>query len=324
MKHKNRTSYVISICMLFLLAVTLAGPVSAATEEEIAVAIEDGMAWLAAQQNPDGSWGYWSQVARTGFAVLKFETHAIRQCIDPLDPDYMYYDQVRDGLDYIFANAHLANITVQAAGDPDTDGDNIGVLIFSESYSRVYETGIAMMAIAASTHPEMVYMGWTYEEILQDAVDYMAWAQTDFGPGRGGWHYEEMDNSGDWSDNSNTGYAVLGLAYAEAPTIDGKTGFSCTVPDFVRDELNIWIDYIQNDVDGDTNDGGSGYNGPDDWVNILKTGNLLFEMAFVGDDADTPRVMDAVDYIERHWNDPNDDPGWIRSTWYRHYNGWCC
>jgi hypothetical protein len=78
----------------------------------------------------------------------------------------------------------------------------------------------------------------------------------------------------------------------------------------VKTEHNIWIDYIQNDVNGDTNDGGSGYTDPNNWVNLLKTGNLLFEMAFVGDTADTPRVMDAVDYIERHWNDPNLDPGW--------------
>jgi hypothetical protein len=172
-----------------------------------------------------------------------------------------------------------------------------------------------MMALAASTHPEMTVNvpasavnGWTYEEVLCDAVDYLAFGQNDGGWERGGWGYEH--NLVGWSDNSNTGYAVLGLAYAEAPTIDSKPGFGCLVPEFVRAELNIWIAYIQNAVDGDPEDGGSGYTGPDDWVNILKTGNLLFEMAFVGDTADTPRVMDAVDYIERHWNDANPDPGW--------------
>ncbi|UCC32852.1 MAG: hypothetical protein JSW53_03360, partial [Candidatus Bathyarchaeota archaeon] len=289
---------------------------SAATEEEIELAIEAGMVWLAGQQNPDGSWGDWSEVARTGFAVLKFETHAIRQCIDPLDPGYMYYDQVRNGLDYIFDNAWTISVGPQPAGDPDTDGDGIGVYFVSPGDShRTYETGIAMMAIAASTHPEMVVNvpgssvdGWTYEEVLCDAVDYLAFGQNDAGPERGGWGY--MENYVGFSDNSNTGYAVLGLAYAEAPTIDSKTGFGCTVPEFVRDELNVWIDYIQNDVDGDTNDGGSGYEHPENWVNILKTGNLLFEMAFVGDTADAPRVIDAVDYIERHWNDANPDPGW--------------
>jgi hypothetical protein len=64
-------------------------------------------------------------------------------------------------------------------------------------------------------------------------------------------------------------------------------------------------------MDGDTNDGGSWYTPDWPWVNILKTGNLLYEMGLVGDSVETPRVKDAVDYIERHWNDPGaGDVGW--------------
>lgn len=293
-------------------------PVYAATEEEIDLAIENGMAWLADQQNPDGSWGmWWYQVAETGFAVLKFETHAIHIGMDPLDPSYQYYAQVKNGLDYIFLNAWIIPIGVQTHGDPDTDHDNIGVGFGSY---RIYDTGIAMMAIGASTHPEMVVNvagspvnGWTYKEVLQDAVDYLAWAQTDGGNCRGGWNYDESNNETYRSDNSNSGYAVLGLAYAEASTIEGATGFACTIPAFVKTELSFWIDWIQNDIGppGDPNDGGSGYDERGDayWVNALKTGNLLFEMAFCGDDITVERVINAVDYIDRHWNDP-DYIGW--------------
>ena len=270
---------------------------------------------MAAQQNPDGSWGTGYQVAKTAFAVLKFETHAIQNCTDPLDPSYLYHAQVRNGLDYIFANAHTLAISTQPAGDPDTDGDGLGVYFVSPFVAvRTYETGVVMMAIAASTHPEMVVSvpgsvvnGWTYKDVLQDAVDYLAFGQNDAGLQRGGWGYSQNDG---WSDNSNTGYAVRGLAYAEAYSIDGKTGFACTIPAFVRSELNLWITYVQNPVDGDPNDGGSGYTNPMEWVNILKTGNLLFEMAFYGDTSATQRVQDAIDYLVRHWNDANDDPGW--------------
>ena len=273
-----------------------------------------GISWLATQQNVDGSWGLIDQVGKTGFAVLKFETHAVGIGEDPLDPTYEYYSQVRDGLDYIFANADVVPISVQPGGDPDTDGDDIGVVW---PLSLTYETSIAMMAIAASTHPEMLVNvpgsavnGWTYKDVVCDAVDYLAFGQNDAGPERGGWG--NVDNDVGESDNSNTGYAVLGLAYAEASTIDSKTGFGCTIPAFVRSELNIWIDYIQNDVGvGDpANDGGSGYTHPDEMVNILKTGSLLFEMAFYGDTEGTLRVQDAIDYLVRHWNDANDDPGW--------------
>ncbi|MDJ0765720.1 MAG: hypothetical protein QNJ97_22240 [Myxococcota bacterium] len=65
-----------------------------------------------------------------------------------------------------------------------------------------------------------------------------------------------------------------------------------------------------NDVDGDAQDGGSGYGDPWDWVNVLKTGNLIFEMAFYGDGPAVPRLQDALDYLSRTWNDPSGDPGW--------------
>jgi len=82
----------------------------------------------------------------------------------------------------------------------------------------------------------------------------------------------------------------------------------------VKSELSIWIDYIQNDVNGDTNDGGSGYGHPDSWVNTYKTGHLIYEMALVGDSDSTQRVKDALDYLARHWDDANSDPGW-RGLW---------
>jgi hypothetical protein len=165
-----------------------------------------------------------------------------------------------------------------------------------------------MMAIAASTHPEMVVNvpgsdvdGRTYFDVLQDAVDYYAFGQQDTGSGRGGWRYTE--NNG--ADNSISSLVTLGLAYAEATQLEGVPAFGCTVPQFVRDELNIWVDYIQNDASG-----GSGYADPNSWINIYKTGGLLIEMAFLGDTPNTQRVLDAINYIEVNWNLANYDPGW--------------
>jgi hypothetical protein len=284
-------------------------PLPTVAQSEIDAAIAKGVEWLAGQQDPDGSWGYY-KVACTGFAVLKFETHAIQENKDPLSPSYEYYSQVRHGLDYIFANAFTIAVTVQPAGNPDTDSDGLGVYWAGGYEGTTYDTGIAMMAIAASKHPEMTVSvagsvnGWTYKQVLVDAVDYFAFGQTDTGLGRGGWGYGANYGS---SDNSNTGYAVQGLAYAEA-------GFGCTIPSFVRSEMNIFISIIQDAVNGDSDDGGSWYNpdwGWNHWVNILKTGNLLFEMEFVGDTETSSRVQNAVNYLVRHWYDANSDPGWM-------------
>jgi hypothetical protein len=276
---------------------------SAATIDEIENSIVLGLTWLADQQAIDGSWGDYGcdRVAYTALAVLKFETRAIELTLDPMGPDYEYSDQVIDGLAYIMANSHNISINVQPAGDPDSNGNGYGTYFNQDGcgYHVVYNSAIAMMAISASGHPEL------YSAVLQDAIDYMAWAQADIGCGlhRGGWRYEPDCNS----DNSNAGYVTLGLGFAEAPP---PFGFGLSVPQWVKDELSIWIDVIQDDVDGDANDGGSWYEPYWTWVNVLKTRNLIFEMVLVGDTTGTPRLQDAVDYIERHWQDTNVDPGW--------------
>jgi hypothetical protein len=72
----------------------------------------------------------------------------------------------------------------------------------------------------------------------------------------------------------------------------------------------MWIDYVQTDQLGGATDGGSGYTDPNSWVNILKTGNLLSEMALFGNTQATQRVKYAIEYMGRTWNNPSWDPGW--------------
>jgi len=286
---------------------------------QIDEAIDNGVAWLVAKQNPDGSWGSWYPIAQTALAVLKLAEHAVDAKYgyglpSPFDPGNPYREDMENGLNYIFLKASVISIDNENAGNPDNNGNGKGVYFSSTPWTghRTYETSIAMMAIAASRAPDRVVNvpgsavdNWKYKDVLQDAADYMAWGQTDFGSGKGGWYYNESVEG--WSsDQSNSGWAVFGLGFAESPAY----GFMCTIPAFVRTEMNIWIDYIQNDVDGDTNDGGAGYTDPNGWVNILKVGHLLYQMEFVGDTAENQRVQDAVAYIVRHWNDANVDPGW--------------
>jgi len=285
---------IVAIALAMVLSATAA---LAATPQDIQDAIDDGMVWLDGQQLPDGSWGTEYEVARTGLALVKFESHAYQIGMSPFDPAYMYSQTVVDGLNYIFSSA---------------DSSACGMYMLNPSGQQTYQTGIAMMAIAESGDMGRVVSvgnpvvdGMTYGAVLQALVDYFVCAQNP----DGGWRYFLPP---DPSDNSNSGSATLGLLYAETA--------GATIPQSLRNNLDGWIDYIQNDQgvadDGAENDpdGGSMYEGPDwMWVNILKTGNLLQEMCMVGDTAATLRVQYAVDYLVRHWNDPGADiydEGW--------------
>lgn len=275
-------------------------------------AIVNGLAWLAGQQQPDGGWllpEECDRVAHTGLALLKLESRALEGGLDPLDPAYEYAANVQAALDFIMAQKLTMPIGPQPAGNPDGNGDGIGFYWDNgcSNWHVAYNTSIALMALSASKHPEL------YGDAAQNALDFLAWGQVDeFDPGgnpcgvhRGGWRYM-VDNSCT-SDNSTSGWITLALGYAQS---GAPFGFGLTIPPFVLTELDPWLDVIQNDVNGDGEDGGSMYD-PEwgGWENILKTGNLLYEFALVGDTS-SPRVQDAVDYIERHWLDMNLDPGW--------------
>ena len=199
------------VCLMVILALVLSfgmmlAPTAgqAATQAEIDDAIADGMAWLANQQNPDGSWGTSDQIGMTGLALVKFQDHAVREGISPFSSSYQHHTLVENAFDYLFTRAYTYDISAaQPHGDPDGDGDDVGVYFYGSSdHHRHYETGIALMAICSGKSPSRVVNvsgspvdGWTYEEVAQDVVDYLAYAQADTGSAEGAWDYTSPNSS---------------------------------------------------------------------------------------------------------------------------------
>jgi len=302
--------------------------------------IPAGLAYLASQQNLDGSWGSWNDAksAYTGLVLTKLQMHAYETGYEsPFDPAYPYSARVILGWEYLFAtngsgipiNAFKRTLNVQdhtegesgTLDNPDSNGNGYGVCFGYNwgdpnalAYST-YTTGIVLMALEASGTPDRPNDGGidfdedgfadAFGQFAQDMADWLSWAQGDSGNDEGGWGYEPLNNqtSDAQTDNSVSGYATLGLAAAES--------FGCTIPDWVKIEINVWISNIQDPVNGDPDDGGSYYDpGFAYYCNELRTGNLIFQMAFSGDSPTTLRFQNALDYISRHWADDNLDPRW--------------
>jgi hypothetical protein len=318
---------------LALVMALVAVPAQAATPAEIEQSIVDGLEWLCGegdelgQQQADGSWGY--DTAKTGLVLIKLQERAYELGYSsPFDPAYEYSDEIVAGWTYIFTGGRTAKQTPLGTQDhtagasgtvdnPDTNANGYGVYFTPRT---TYATGICLMALVASGTPNRQNDGAldfdgingadTFKELAQEAADWLAYGQTDSGAGEGGWDYDATNNGAGSPDNSNSGYAVLGLAGAE--------DFGCVVPQWVKAELNAWIGTIQDPVNGDNDDGGSWYEPGWAWVNQLKTGNLIFQMAFYGDAAGDQRVQDALGYIERNWrvqeccekSPPYDADGW--------------
>jgi len=268
---------------------------------QVNVAIDEGLWKLHKDMSrgtyPDGAdYGYFSygdnSAGATGACIEAFEIHGHLPDGNPKEDPYV--ETVQRGLNYLLANTHAHPIEVQTAGDPDTNGNGIGLGCYTDWHHSMYECGITLMTFASSKASGMLaatgpadVVGRSYGDIVQDMVDYVAFGQTDSGWGRGGWRYQA--NYGH-SDNSCSQWPVIGMEAAE-------TNLGTTIPGFVKTELPFWIDYIQNDASG-----GSGYTGPGDWVNVAKTGGLLCEMSFVGDEPNTTRADAAWKYIGANWD----------------------
>lgn len=295
-------------------ACSLVCAAQAATDVQKRAAIDKGLEYLAQSQQADGRWVYSGGVedtAATGAALLAFMEEGYGPGVNVVLGGADYGDVVGDGLAYLLGQAQPYTIGPQTYGNPDTNGNGIGVKFVpgGNSSRDTYVTGLALPAVARAEmmHPGSTvstgpFAGQSYSTVIQDAVDYFAYGQNESGSARGGWRYSA--NSGD-SDNSTTQWAPVGMFYGQAA--------GATVPQFVKNELGYWVDYIQylGGTPGTGAYGSSGYNSPTYLNNESKTGGLLIEMAFadmagVGSPyaLDHPDVQAALAYLDRQWQSP--------------------
>ena len=300
------------VALLIVLGLGLGttGVATAATGTEKQDAIDDALAWLASEQQGDGRWDYGDDnfdTAATGAALLAFIEERQRT---PGGVDYSA--EINFGMTYLLSRAQIVSISPQPAGNPDSDGNQVGVkFVPSGNNSRdTYVTGLVIPAIAKyivvfSKANDLVPSGpltlatggtgaggaWTYRDILVNTLDYFAFGQNDSGTGRGGWRYWANYSN---SDNSTAQWPVIAMLFASESGVNPAA--------FVKDELAWWTEYIQNA------NGGSGYDSPTYLVNESKTGGLLVEMIYAEDDTGgTPYdltntdLLAALTYLNNNW-----------------------
>ena len=306
-----------------LVALLFAGNAMGATEEDKDLAIANGLAWLAATQTISGAEGYWSYpndgtLAATASAALAFveEGHypgsgTAHEAVATRAITYVFNRAAADGRFGVETAVYERYAEDYSNDGPPYDEGNDEAIYFEPGASnrRVYTTGIVtpvVYALGESLGTDTVVgigsvaiSGKTYAQAMQDIVDWFSWAQVepDRGDYRGGWRYDANNLT---SDNSTAQWGSLPLLYAE----DWELG----VPQYVFNELELWVDYIQNA------NGCSGYDSPGNIVNVAKTGGLLLELAAIGAPDSDARVLAAVECINARWN--NGPSG----TWYGNLN----
>ena len=204
------------------------------------IAVDDGLWWLHKNQDKDN--GYWNsptagsatyRPAAASGTIQAFEMNGHRLDGNPREDPYV--ETVRGGFAYLFSILGHQNITPQAAGDPDSNGNGIGVDVHLDR--RGYQSGMAMDAIAASqsllamapTGSEHVKHRFFYD-ILTDMVDCYAWGQADTGDRYGGWRYNWENDA----DNSISQWGAIGMLAAQDV-------FGINIPEWVLDANRQWL-----------------------------------------------------------------------------------
>jgi len=290
----------IALVLTFLLAtsiftITNMPTANAATQTSINNAIVNGLAYLASTQAADGHWGTSSFVACTAMAVLAFENAGYHA-----GDGSVYANNVQKGFDYLFTRATVQAIGVQSAGNPDTNGNGIGIY-FDYGGQPVYQTPMVLMAIIGSQAPTTTattgpanVIGRSYFNIASDVVDYLAWAQTESSSiYRGGWRYAPNYGS---SDNSVSQWPTMGLMAAEL--------WGITAPAFVKSELLLWTAADQNLAGTPASNyyyGAFGYDNPTNLNSIVESTAGILELTYYGVSKTDSRIVAAQGYINRDW-----------------------
>jgi len=285
-----------------------------------------------------------------------------------------YVDDARRLLNNI--SRHLFVMNSQTKGDgvafPILDSDSVdpvtglkdGLMMgtFEDHYE--YEMGVILKAIInagvgaqkpafvdealnITGDPAKSVANYTYDQIAQNIIDFIAWAQlydhpndynvyvdvagvrTFVGPSknlgvalnpqsRGSWNYwaEGWNDPvtglrGGWGDMALAFWNTLGLQEAKAKGI-------FTIPSFLDAELALFVDPAAGHQVLDTADPnyGSVYFGPNDGVNfhnsyhlVERAAELLVVLNYLGVPQDETRAAAALGFINRNWNNHTYDIG---------------
>lgn len=203
--------------------------------------------------------GYWNsnnKPATTATGVLAFEANNHVETGDRFQDPYV--DTVARGLASIFTELMEYNISPQAAGNPDSNGNGTALSV-SFGFEEVYVNGHLVDAIAATRTPQAiaptgVVLGRTYSSIVQDIMDGYHSGQTDAGSGRGSWDYNYNNNSGGGGsgDNSAAQWWAIGALGADRVFGALDPGFVETPGWVITENLNNFLQTSQTLTGVDT------------------------------------------------------------------------
>lgn len=211
---------------------------------DVNIAIEDGLRAMYLTQRPDGrvQWKEGSNAAVQDCATTAFSLWAFANRGHGPLAGGIYAPTAQRAVNFILTGTDAFDPALQARiGDPDSDGNGRAIALCSNGSPTGYASPIATTALIAAYHDAPLtviangpYAGETIFQVVQDSIDWIAFAQNDNG-GRGGWRYTANAGSSDTSVDSWNYLALEGF----------ENVFGGTVMDAVKTEAEYRIIAVQ-------------------------------------------------------------------------------
>lgn len=297
--------------------------------DRINMAIEKALLHLYNRQTQKGTLQTWwwaddsheYRIGTAGSILLAFEENG-HLATNDYEQD-IYAETVMRGVNWLVARAGPLNIGLQNGQNPDSNGNNRGVVfpgpggIGSHVYAHSLATmGVTMafpnaVAAAASLVPaglsnpngQTYFTGASYYTLVIDALDLLNWNQSDDAAWKG-WRYSMVTaDSGD-ADGSTNQWPNMAYLFAEE-----RYGY---VPmQWVINNSVVAYQSVQNA------NGAIGYNNSNHWLNNGKTGGGLVGYFLGGKLVGDNDVNRAINFLAGNWMSlTQTDPfvtggGWI-------------
>lgn len=280
-----------------------AAPALAATEQQKMDAINNGLAWLATQQNAAGAWDYFGLYApaATGAAVTAFVSQQDKWGTNAP----VYQAAVDKAVNYLLTNATTTTVSTRGDGVNICPGGGscTGVYWNAANNEDSYTTGLitpALMSYAAGKANQVAtssgpLAGMKWGEIAQGITNLWSASQAFSGVTTGGWRYM-LGNPQTDADMSTTQWGIISLIYNQ--TMGAQT------PTRVTDDLKKWLAFTQ------APSGAGCYQGPGSGIcNHSDTGGLLLGLAFTGQGNSTA-AQKAIAFLNTNWKEGANNTWW--------------
>jgi hypothetical protein len=279
----------------------------AATPAEINTAIQNGLAYLANQQQANGSWAYSGyEPAATGAAAFAMLS---QQALVGANTA-AYQARVDNAINYLLATATRTTVSTRNDGVnicPGGAANCASVFWNAAGNEDSYTTGLIAPALAsyAAGRPNDVatatgpLAGMTWQQIAQGITNTWSASQSTANQGNrwGGWRYA-LGVPGYDSDSSTTQWGVISLLYNET--------LGAVTPSIVRTDLrDHWYPAAQ------AANGRVCYQPGVEPCDHANTGGWLIGMSYVG--GDSTRINNAINWLNANWTQG------ANNTWYGNF-----